>query len=141
MINPAPVVLAKWTAHPAKRRPRDVALVAAVVLLAAAAVVGALESLFLAALAVVILLVSVAPFLLPTHYVLSDDGIQQRCGLRTRERAWSELRRLSVGRDAALVSPFASPSWLDRRRGFIVMFDGGDRGEIVDILQQRVRGE
>ncbi len=135
------MVLASWTAHPAKRRPRDVALVAAVVLLTAGGVVGTLQSLYLGALSVVILLVATAPFWLPTHYVLSDTGVRLRRAGRTRERAWGELRRLAVGADAALVSPFARPNWMDRYRGITVMFDGGDRDEIVAILSERVSHE
>ncbi|RMH44633.1 MAG: hypothetical protein D6689_01990 [Deltaproteobacteria bacterium] len=134
------MVLAQWTAHPARRRPRDVALVAAVVLLSTGAVVAWLQSLVFAAIAAGLLLGSVAPFWLPTRYRLTDAGIEQRRGLGRRARRWSELRRLAVGRDAALVSPLARPSWLDRYRGLVVLFDGGDRDAIVRILQERVGG-
>ena len=132
------MVLARWTAHPAKRRPRDLALVAAVVLLTAGGVLSTLQSLYLAVLAVVILLVATAPFWLPTHYILSDSGVEQRRAGRTRSRPWDQLRRLAVGRDAALVSPFRAPNWMDRYRGITVMFDGGDRDHIVAILRDRV---
>jgi hypothetical protein len=132
------MVLASWTAHPARRRPRDVALVAAVVLLTAGGVIGTFQSLYLGFLAVVILLASVAPFLFPTHYTLSDDGIEQRRAFRSRSRSWDELRRLTIGRDAALVSPFARPNWLDRYRGFVLLFDGADRDDVVDILERKV---
>jgi hypothetical protein len=135
------VILAQWTAHPARRRPRDVALVAAVTLLTAGAVVGALESLYLGALAVAILLASVAPFLFPTRYVLSDLGIEQKTVFRARSRPWAELRRVSVGREAALVSPFSRRHWLDRYRGIVVLFDGADRDAVVGILRQRVAHE
>jgi hypothetical protein len=131
-------VLAQWTAHPARRRPRDVALVAAVALLSAGAVLASLESLFLTALAVVFLVVAVAPFLLPTRYVLSEAGIEERRLGRRKARRWQDLRRLQVGREAALVSPFARPSWLDRYRGIVVLLDGADRARVVEILEQRV---
>ena len=111
------------------------------VLLTAGAVVGTFQSLYLAALSVVVLIASVAPFLLPTHYELTEQGISQRRALRTRARAWTDLRRLAIGRDAALVSPFARPSWLDRYRGFIVLFDGADREAVVDILETKVGRE
>ena len=60
------MVLAAWTAHPAKRRPRDVALVAAVLLLTCGAVLSSLESLWLSVLAAVLIVGSVAAFLFPT---------------------------------------------------------------------------
>lgn len=118
-------------------------LVVAVVLVSAWAVLIALESAFLAALAVVILLVSVSPFLVPTHYRIGDDGVEERRLWTRKRRAWSDLRRLQVGPGAALVSPFARPSWLDRHRGLLLYFDGLDasgRERVLGLLRERVAG-
>ncbi len=131
----------RWTAHPAKRRPDQLALVAAVVLLSAWVVMVTLESAFLALLAVVILLVAVLPFLAPTHYRLDERGIEQRRLGARRFRPWSELRRVQIGPGAALVSPFARPSWMDRHRGFLLYFDGLDAGgkaAVIATLRQRL---
>jgi hypothetical protein len=133
-----PMVLASWTAHPARSRPRDVFLVAAVALVFSGAVLASLRSPLLAVLSVVMLLVAIAPFLLPTHYKLTVDGVEERRAGRTRARRWSELRRVQVGPGAALVSPFATPRWLDRYRGLVLYLDGADRDEVVRILEQEV---
>jgi len=130
----------RWTAHPARSRPRDVALVAAVVLLASWAVMVALRSPFLTVLAAVILLVSIAPFLLPTHYRLDDDGVEERRFGRRRFRAWRDLRRWQVGPGAALVSPFARRHWLERYRGILLYLDGADRDQVVATLRERIDG-
>ncbi len=133
----------RWTAHPAKRRPQDVFLVLAVVLVSMWAVLVTLDSPLLSGLAGVILLVSVAPFLVPTHYLVDDDGVEARRLWTRRRRGWTDLRRVQVGRGAALVSPFARPSWLDRHRGVLLSFDGLDdagRGRVVDELRARVAG-
>ena len=60
-------------------------------LVSAWAVMVALDSGFLAALAAVILLVSVAPFLLPTHDRLDDDGVEERRLWTRKRRAWVDL--------------------------------------------------
>ncbi len=127
-----------WTSHPAKRRPQDVFLLAAVVLLSAWAVLVTLDSALLAGLAVVILMVSVAPFWLPTHYRLDDDGVEARRLWTRRRRAWGDLRRAQIGTGAALVSPFARPSWMDRHRGVLLCFDGLDRRDDV-VAELRTR--
>lgn len=132
------MILEQWTAHPAKTRPRDLALVGCVLFLTMGAVLVAFQSLFLMALAVVLLIAAVAPFLFPTHYVLTDEGVIERRLFRKRSRSWSDFRRLQVGEGAALVSPFSTPRWLDRYRGILLMFDGGDRDAIVEILEDRV---
>ena len=125
----------EWTAHPARRRPRDLALVLSVVLLTMGAVLSAFQSLFFALLAAIILLASVASFLFPTHYEISDWGIcQARLGQR-RARPWGELRRMELGRTGAMISPFARASWMDRYRGFALLFDGADRKAVVHALQ------
>ena len=127
-----------WTAHPARRRPRDLALVAAVLLLTTGAVLVSFESLFMTALAAVIVVLSIGSFLFPTHYRLSEEGIEERrLGMR-RARRWADLRRLEIGRGAALVSPFARKSWLDRSRGFLLLFDGADRQAVVAELERRM---
>jgi len=130
-----------WTAHPARRRPDQLALVVAVLLLSAWAVLVTLESPFLALLAVVFLVLSIGSFLFPTRYQLDERGVAQRRFLGSRFRPWDELRRVQVGPGAALVSPFARPSWMDRHRGFVLYFDGLDaegKRQVVELLQVRV---
>ena len=127
-----------WTAHPVKRRPRDAALVAMVVLFSAYGVMAFTRSIFLALLAIAILLVSIAAFLLPTRYTLDDEGVEERRLGRRRFRAWSELRRVQVGAGAALVSPFARKHWADRYRGMILLLDGAPREQVVALLKERI---
>lgn len=130
-----------WTAHPARRRPDQLALIAAVVLLSAWAVLVTLQSPWLALLAAVFLVTATSSFLLPTHYRVDERGVEQRRIFGTRFRPWEELRRVQVGPGAALVSPFARPSWMDRTRGFLLYFDGLDEGgkqQVIELLQRRV---
>ncbi len=128
----------EWTVHPARRRPQDVMLAASVIALTAWAVLVGLRSGWLAAVAAVMLVVAIAPFLVPTRYRLDDTGIAERRLFVTRARRWSELRRLEIGRAAALVSPYAQPRWLDRYRGLVVYFDGADRDAVVRALRERI---
>ncbi len=129
-----------WTAHPVRRRPQDLALAAAITLLSAWAIAVSLGSALLAALTVVILAVAIAPFYLPTHYVLDGEGVSERRLGRRRFRAWRELRRVEVGPGAALVSPLARRSWLDRYRGIVMYLDGADRAVVEPLLRARVAG-
>jgi hypothetical protein len=127
----------KWTAHPARQRPRELVLVLSVLLLTMGAVLSTFQSLFFALLAATILIAAVASFLFPTHYEISEWGIrEQRLG-RKRARPWNELRRLQLGDRGALLSPFARASWMDRYRGVTLLFDGVDRATVVANLQDR----
>jgi hypothetical protein len=124
-----------WTAHPAARRPKDAMLAACVISLAMYAVLAGARSAWLAVLAGVVLVIAAAPFLFRTHYRLDAQGISERRGFVTRSRRWDELRRFELGRDAALVSPYARARWLDRYRGITIYFDGGDRAAVVAALE------
>lgn len=128
----------EWTAHPARRRPQDVMLLAAVTMFSAYAVLVSLGSGFLAALAVVILLVAVTPFIAPTRYRIDGEGVSERRLGRHRFRAWGDLRRVQVGKGAALVTPFARASWMDRYRGILLYFDGADRDRVIGLLRARI---
>ena len=128
----------QWTAHPAARRPKDVVLVAAVALLFAGAVLATLQSVFLAVLAIVVLVISVSGFLLPTRYELTRDAVIERRMFFTRQRRWQDLRRVQVGTGAALVSPFAKPNFLDRYRGMVLSLDGADRQKVVETIRARL---
>jgi hypothetical protein len=138
-----PGVDRRWITHPARRQPDKVALVSSVVLISAWTVLVTLGSPYLALLAAIILVLAVTPFLFPTRHRLGDDGVEvTRLGNR-RYRRWPELRRAQIGRDGALLSPFARRSWLDRYRGVVLSFDGlaaDERAQIVDELRRRVPG-
>lgn len=113
-------------------------LATCVVALTAWAVLVGLGSAWLAVVAVALVVAAIAPFLVPTRYRLDDVGIVEQRLFVTRSRRWSALRRVDVGRDAVLVSPYASPRWLDRYRGIVVLLDGADRERVVAELRARV---
>lgn len=133
------MVLKHWTAHPAKDRPKDVALIVAVLFLTAGAVLMSFESVFLTVLAVAILIVAVSPFLFPTHYTITDVDVSERRLWVHKSRQWADLRRMQVGTGSVLVSPFSNPSWMDRHRGLVLMYGGVDRDELVELIRDKVQ--
>ena len=132
------MVLKDWTAHPARERPREVALVVAVLFLTAGAVLASFQSLFLMVLATIILVITVSQFLFPTHYTITDVDVSERRLWVRKSRRWQDLRRVQVGVGAVLVSPFRKPSWMDRYRGLILMYGSTDKDELVRIVKQQV---
>ncbi len=131
-------ILARWTAHPAKHRPKDLALVVCVVALAAWAVLVSFQSVAWALFSVVVLLIAVGPFLLPTTYTVTEEALVSERASTRRSRRFAELRRVDVGPHVALLSPFRERSFLDRYRGMLVLFDGADRDRIVQLLREKV---
>jgi hypothetical protein len=95
----------------------------------------------LTVLSVVVLIVTFAPFLFPTRYVVTDEEIQARRVFGTRSRRFRDLRRLDVSPrgDLVVVSPFARRSFFDRTRGLMVLLDGVDRERALAILKERIK--
>ena len=97
-----------------------------------------LQSNLLALIALATLLVSTAPFFLPTRYTMTRRGMIQQRARVVRDRPWSTIRRVSAGPGAMLLSPYRVPSWLERHRGLIVMFDGANRAEVLETARRLV---
>jgi hypothetical protein len=127
-----------WTAHPARRRPRDIALVIAVVSITTATVLSAFQSGVLALLSAALLLLAVSPFLLPTRYLVTEDEVVAVRAFTRRRRRFADLHRLEVGPGAALVSPFRRRHVLDRYRGLVLFLDGTDRERVIATLRARI---
>ncbi len=92
---------------------------------------------FLTGLAVLILLGSLAPFYFPTSYRMTEDGISIRTATGSREKTWGLYRRYEADRYGVLLSPFDTPSRLDRFHGLNLRFDTLDRERVLDFIRQR----
>jgi hypothetical protein len=132
------VILAEWTSHPAKSRPRDAFLCVSVFFITTALVMQFSHSLLFTALAILLFAFGLAPFLFPTRYTVTDEDISERRLWTSRSRRWSDLRRADIGKGAALLSPFQKPQWLDRHRGIFLLFDGCERDEVVALLLEKI---
>jgi hypothetical protein len=110
--------------HPARERP----LVAVLVILFVTAIgVLAGQTIGLAWaswLFAAILLGSISSFLLPTTYELDEAGITVRHALTARRRLRKQIRRVDIGSEAALLSPYRTPRRLDRFRALLVPLRG-----------------
>ena len=111
-----------WTVHPARRSPRRAVFALAVVALAAAfaRTIGGHVGWALAA--ATFLLVCVAPFLFPTRYRLSPEGVEVRLLGARRRRRWSDLRLVRESAEGALLSPGKRWGLLDPVRTIFVRY-------------------
>lgn len=125
-----------WVDHPARQAPGRLAITTFVLLIAALALVLIERSVPLALAGLAVLLGAIAPFLLPTRYTLSAQGVSMQSRLSRKHRSWEELRRWQEDRNGILVSPFRQPSWLDDLRS--IYLRGGPKAQIRQILQARL---
>ncbi|MHB9109327.1 MAG: hypothetical protein ACYDCO_19910 [Armatimonadota bacterium] len=113
-----------WTLHLAVRRPgRAIVslLIIFITLFAVAAFVpdawGLGGKILMLGLAVMLLLSSIAEFLLPVTYTLDAEGAHARLPGSHRVLAWDRVRRVYLRPDGIKLSPLAARGWIESYRG------------------------
>lgn len=123
-----------WVHHPAREQPLRLALAAVVISGVSVGLWRVEGNIWLGALAALLLIRSVAPFLLPTRYTLTRrEVIITRWGFRHRRR-WEDLRRWEVRSDGVFLSPYLQPHWLESRRALLLR--GGDEPTLRTVLTE-----
>jgi len=113
-----------WTLHLVARRPAR-AIVALVIiffaLFGAAAFMpaqwGVGGKVLILCLAGILLLSSIAEFLLPVTYTLDAGGAHARLPGTHRVLAWNRVRRVYLQRDGIKLSPLTARGWMESYRG------------------------
>ena len=127
----------KWSSHPVRKKTFVSILVITFLFVIWLVVYLTTFSLFLTALSVVIMLVSLSSFFLPTHYELDQEKVKIRFFLTKREREWSAFRSFYVDKNGVLLSPFAKPSRLENFRGIYVRFYQ-NKDQVVDFVRSKI---
>jgi len=131
-----PAILS-WTSHPAVEEPARNLIVILFLAITAGALWLATHSGYWVVLGVVVLLVGVRQWFLPTHYRLDDTGAQLRILFYRRRQEWARIKRASADRRGVLLSPFPFPSRLEAFRGMYLRF-AGNREQVMCFIQARI---
>jgi hypothetical protein len=127
-----------WTVHPAAHRPGRAVIVVLVILLATLLTWSMSGWIWMTALAPVFLLASLRAFFLPRTYRLDDEGAHEEGPLQAaRHLAWSDVRRVSRGRNGVYLSPLHSDSRLVRDRGVFLRTEENMEGVADFVLSRR----
>jgi len=113
-----------WTIHLAARRPGRAVLLLIIIGLALFGVAALLPAawtlpgrLMLLALSALLLIGSIAEFLLPVTYTLDGDGAHARHLGSHRVLPWHRVRRVYLRPDGIHLSPLSTRSWAASYRG------------------------
>jgi hypothetical protein len=121
-----------WTCHPLREEPllKSVALGTAIAGSAAVMTVS-LGSLVYGAIAIVVLIWATMGYLLPTRYVVDDQGAAWKQVL-WRRRSWQVWQRAVRHPDGIFLSPFRQANRLDAFRGVFLRFGAGVDADQID---------
>jgi len=129
-----------WRAWPAAERPGQ-ALAVGLALLGAAIAGGIYgRDPVLAAIALAILTLSLAPYYFPTHIRLDGAGIQLTTPLGAKRREWDSFQSYAADARGITVSPYRRPSLLEAYRGVRLLYGpAADRQAVLSRVASRLQ--
>jgi hypothetical protein len=126
-----------WRVHPASRRPATAVAVLGVVGLASfwSARVGGHG--VWGVTAATFLIATVASFLFPTRYRLTDEGVEVRLLGARRRRAWAGLHVVAEGGEGLLLSPSRRRGIFDPVRTILLRYEG-NAAQVRRFVEERI---
>lgn len=126
----------KWTVHPAKHDLTRT-VISSFFVTAFIVFVGIFYGIFWSIFGFVVLLVSLHSYFFPTSYEIDDDEVVIKNIFMTQRRKLSEFRKVYVGRNGTLLSPFRRKTFLNQFRGVFLLLPE-QRDEILEFLRARI---
>ena len=113
----------EWTVHLARRRPRQAAATAILVLAVSVWAFFLFHSLVPAAATAFLLTGAVGEFLFPIRFRLSPEGAEARGLVSWRRIAWTEVKRVYAGKEEIKLSPLEHGGRREAFRGVLLRCD------------------
>lgn len=125
-----------WSVHPASEHP----VKAVIGIFAIGMILGLIHRLTsdpaYCAVALVVLIVTLAPFYQKTTYRIDGSGVSRRIFGMTRSISWSLIRRAVISSRGVYLSRRKKECWNDR--GGIYLMFGSEREEVLARIQDKV---
>jgi len=128
----------RWISLPIQSSPAKGLFLSGVVVATSLAIYFSTQSSFWTFFSVVVLLVGVYDFVLPTTYQLSEDGVSSQILFYRRSKLWVSLRSYWVDKHGVLLSPFSQRSRFEAHRGLYLRFAGTDRQAVITFVKRKV---
>lgn len=127
-----------WRIHPAGERPRQALLVAAFVVATSLLAGFVFRELFLAALAFLVLALSLTTYFLPTVHEVDETEVRVRYPFSTRREPLAKFRSVVTDRNGLLLSPAREHSLAHELRALFLLCPRERRDEIKAFLEARI---
>ena len=125
-----------WTIHPAKDNKKKTIL-SLIFIGALILYVFIFWGLIWGAFGLIFMFIALQPYYFPTRYELTDEYVQVKTIFATQKRTLTDFKKVYVGKNGVLISPFKRKTFLNNFRG-IFLFLPPERDEIVKFLTDRI---
>jgi len=126
----------RWTVHPAKRNLTKTVLTAFFITLFLV-IVGVFYGIFWSVFGFIVLFVSLHSYFFPTSYAVDDEEVVIKNIFMTQKRKLNEFRKVYVGKNGTLLSPFKRKTFLNQFRGVFLLLPE-QRNEVLEFLRVRI---
>jgi hypothetical protein len=123
----------KWSVYPAKAAPTKTIL-SLVFIFGFLVYVTIISGIFWAIFGLIVLFFTLQPYYFPTSYEVNEKELLIKKLFYIQRRKLSEFKKVYVGKNGVLLSPFRRKTFLNRFRG-VFLFLPKENDEIVDFLK------
>jgi hypothetical protein len=81
--------------------------------------------------------IALQPYYFPTRYEVGDEYVQVRTVFANQKRKLTDFKKVYVGKNGILLSPFRHKTFLNNFRG-VFLFLPRDRDEIIEFIKDRI---
>ncbi len=124
----------KWVSHPVKESVKlnIVAFIGILIMFAGGFIWLGIPGL---GLAIIIILLTLLPYFLPTEYIINEEGIRVKYLFQDKTYKWSHFKSYYKDNKGILLSPFSSPTRLENYRGLYVRY-GKYRDRVTEEIEK-----
>ena len=128
----------EWSYNPWRERPGLAAVAVLFALGCCAVLITFRESWVLTTGLAIAAVASLAPLFTPARCRVDEADVARRGPLGWARRPWRDVRRARLTAGGLLVSPYASPHWLDAHRALFLPLPSAARGSLSVEIQTRL---
>ena len=121
-----------------KSHPKKALFLVTIILLICLLILLSTNSIGFALLALILLVLSMRQFFLPTAYTLTTEGVEVRFSGATKKRSWGYFSSYYEDLNGVLLSPFKGRSRLEAFRG-VYLIANNNKPQIVEFIRQSIK--
>ena len=127
-----------WKVHLVKNNPRKgiAVFVFIIVLSFFSGIVS--QSILIATLALIVLLVSTSQYFIPITYYLSDDELRIETPFQKKTRKWTDFKRWEKDKKSIKLLTMKNSSRLDNYRAWLLITEGSTRDLAEKFIQEKL---
>ena len=127
----------EWNIHPFKEEPLKSFLLIVFLFVLSIVLLFIYPNIVFISVAMLAMIVSLRGYLFNSQYKLEDDVVKVKMFFFEYKKKFNEFKKLYIGKDAFLMSPFTYKTKLNKYRGVYIPFPEEMKVEIVNFISEK----